>query len=290
MRNAGKRLFFLAIVICVLIILYFLAQKLPILFAAKKEQALTLKKEAITSLVFVEESKRTTVGKLEGKWMVDSFPADEVRIDGIISTVVSLKKDEYASSNSSKYAIFEVDGKRKIEIGGKTLYIGKQYAFGRSYFRVDKDPNVYVSQEDLSNIFSPADFRDLNVHFITKEENVSMVKREEGKKVLVLTKKNNEWHIGDKKAKNDRVDFFINDMATLKGEDIVDQNTVNLAQFPLAFTFTVKEKTEKEASIYKKDKDTYYWKGVGEFIYILPVVSVSTLQKEAVDLLGEDVQ
>lgn len=290
MRNAGKRLFFLAVAIFVLIILYFLVQKLPFLFAAKKEQALTLKKEAVTSLVFVQQDKRTTVGKSGGKWRVNSFPADETRIDGIISTVVSLKKDEYISSNRSKYAIFEVDGKRKIELGGKTLYIGKEYTFGKSYFRVDKDPNVYVSQEDLSSVFVPADFRDLSVHFITKEENVSMVKREEGKKELVLTKKNNEWYIGDKKAKKDRVDFFINDIATLKGEDMAHQDTINLAQFPLTFTVTISEKKEKKAFLYKKDKDTYYWKGAGEYIYILPVISVSTLQKEAVDLLGEDVQ
>jgi gliding motility-associated-like protein len=47
-------------------------------------------------------------------------------------------------------------------------------------------------------------------------------------KKIVLEKKGNDWMLGDKKAQKDNVDFYINQIKTLKATDIIKTDTINV--------------------------------------------------------------
>jgi len=288
MRNLNKRFFTLLWALVLIVALYILIQKTPLLFKKEERVLKSLSKELINRVMLVDDKDKTTVDKKNKSWLINDFPADEERIEKIIEAVLNLKKEEMVSGNKNKYADFEVEGKRKIELAGNTVYIGKTYSYGKSYFRVDSDPNVYLADEDLSAFFYPKDFRDLRPHFINNESKVDKVEEQWKGGLLKLTKKNDQWvTLDNKTAKKDRVDFLINDIKTLKGEDALDKKKIDLSNYPLDLSIIVSEEgKEKKGLFYKIDNEKYYFYQEGSnYIYQIPSAYVASLKKEEKELV-----
>lgn len=287
MRKTTKRLLLLTSSLITLLGLFFLSQKIPQFF--KKEQKFfSINKDLINKLTIYDNEKKTTVIKKNERWFVDDFPADEERVEKIIDTILGLKKGEIVSKNKNKYQNFEVEGKRKIEFNGNTLFVGKNYSFQKSYFRINKDEAVYLANEDLSNLFYPNDFRDLKTKLIDNEDKVNQVSLTWDNQEINLVKKKDQWELkSGKKAKKDRVDFLINDIKTLKGDDILKKEKVDLANYLIDLSIVVKEESkEKKAAIYQIDKEKYYfYQEGGQFVYQIPAVHVASLKKEEKDLV-----
>lgn len=287
MRKTTKRLLLLTSSLITLLGLFFLSQKIPQFF--KKEQKFfSINKDLINKLTIYDNEKKTTVIKKNERWFVDDFPADEERVEKIIDTILGLKKGEIVSKNKNKYQNFEVEGKRKIEFNGNTLFVGKNYSFQKSYFRINKDEAVYLANEDLSNLFYPNDFRDLKTKLIDNEDKVNQVSLTWDNQEINLVKKKDQWELkSGKKAKKDRVDFLINDIKTLKGDDILKKEKVDLANYLIDLSIVVKEESkEKKAAIYQIDKEKYYfYQEGGQFVYQIPAAHVASLKKEEKDLV-----
>lgn len=295
MRNASKRFFKLLVIFLFFVGIFLFIEKIPVLLK-KENKTFSFKKEIIKGLTITQEKEVVTLKNNNKLWLINDFPADKERVDKIIESLLNLKKEEIISGNKNKYKELEVDGKRKIEFGNHIVYIGKTYSYGKSYFRVDNDPNVYLADEDLSAIFYPKDFRDLKVYFVNDENKVDRIEERWGEKFLKLMKKESKWFVTtDAKlsftkaveGKKDRVDFFINDIKTLKGDEIFDKKSVNLSNYQVDLSIIVGEgRKEKKGVFYKKDEEKYYFYQEGSnYIYQIPAAYVASLKKEEKDLV-----
>lgn len=287
MRKTNKRFYWLLLCLAFFITIFISLQKLPLLFKKEPKTFFNLKKETITQLKITDNNDIVNIVKNGNSFMAGDFPADEERIYKIIDSLLQFAKDEFVSTNKNKYADFEVDGRRKIEFDQHVVYIGKNYSYAKSYARVDSDPRVYILNEDLSNVFYPKDFRDLKVYLVNSEEKVDKVDLSWSGKKIVLTKKDNKWLLNNnKEAKKERVDFFLNDLKTLKGDDIFGSEKNDLSKLPVELTVFISEsKKEKKAVFYKKDKEKFYFfKEDSKYIYQIPTAYVASLKKEEKDL------
>jgi hypothetical protein len=288
MRNINKRLLIGVLIFTLLTGVFIFIQKAPNLLYKEEKALVGLNKAAINQLVIVDEKERITVTKKNNRWLIGDFPADQERIEKIIEVSLGLKKKEAVSRNKNKYTDFEVTGKRKIELGKDILYIGKTYAFGRSYFRVEGDSNVYVADEDLSNLLYPKDFRDLKLYFISDENKVDRVEISwEGEKSSLI-KKDGKWLTSaNKTAKKDRVDFLINDIKTLKGDDVFEKKKIDLSSYSVDLSLMVSEAgKDRKGFFYKKNEEKYYFYQEGaNYVYQIPATYVASLKKEEKDLV-----
>ncbi len=298
MKKPTKRFFKVLFVFVLLIGVFSFIQKLPDLFKKDKRIFEILNKESVKQVMIVDGEDKTTTDKKNKQWLINDFPADKERIEKIIETILELKKEEMVSRNKNKYADFEVNGKQKIEFNNHVVYIGKIYSYGKSYFRVDNDPNVYVADEDLSGFFYPKDFRDTRVYFINDENKVNRIEEQWEEKFLKLTKKESKWFVVSEgkpssakatEGKKDRVDFFINDIKTLKGDDAFDKKSVNLSNYQPDLSITVDEGgKEKKGVFYKIDNEKYYFYQEGSnYVYQIPAAYVASLKKEEKDLVQQ---
>jgi len=261
----------------------FLPQKL-------NQPFLLLKKEEITEMLITKD-KTTSLYKKGGLWFTkkdnNEFRADEERINKIIESLINLKKGDTISSNKNKHKDLGID-KQKIEIkmSGKSyvIYIGNSTGLSNNYVRIGDENEVFVSS-GFEEAFTSDDYRDLLVHLINAETKVISIEINFDDKKTVLSKKGNDWKIGDKSAKKDRVDFFLNDLKTLKANDILVKET----NFPTVIptSITIKEGAqEKSIDFYLQDENNYLAKtSVSEFIYQIPAAYVASLKKEEKDFV-----
>ncbi len=243
----------------------------------------------IEKIILKSEEKIAEIFKKENHWYVvrdaDEFAADEKRIENIIENIQSLQKEDIVSNNTTKREEFEI-GKRTIEIKTPkkifTLYIGTDHTSYANYVSANDEDDVFLAS-GFADIFISDDFRDLRVPLIQDEKFVSSITIELDGKKTTLSKKGDDWVIGEKKVKKDRVDFFINDLATLKASDmtknkitrsgnlsidIIEQNVKSTAVF-----FPISEKTY-QAIISNND-----------FTYSIPSPYVESLKKEEKDFI-----
>lgn len=288
MRKRTKRFFTLLFSFILLMGIFVLIKNLPQLFKKEEKVFKGISKNSVKQIIITDDKERVTITKKNHRWVIKDFPADEERVEKIIESLLSLNKEEVISRNKSKYKEFEVEGKRKIEFEKNTIYVGKSYSYNKSYFRVNQDPNVYLADKDLSSLFYPNDFRDLKVYLIIDEAKVEKIEEEWEGKSLRLTKKNNQWHtLTNKTAKKERIDFFLNDIKTLKGDDLFEKRTIDLSAYQPELLLVVKEgEKEKKGFFYQKDREKYYFYQEGSnYVYQIPAAYVSSLKKEEKDLL-----
>lgn len=255
-------------------------------------------KERVTGLKVTKDNQTREIFKKENKWYAkgkeeDEFPGDSDRVSLILDSLSGLDRSETISENKNKYGQFEVDGKKKVEFDldsqkNSTVYIGKQFSISKTYFRIAKDPAVYIASNDLSPIFDPFDFRDLKPHLIDDENEVSFVDVSWDENKLSLTKKDDHWLTSsNKEAKRERVDYFVNDLNTLKGNDIIRRDKVELTALKKELTVVLVEKGKKKTGVfYKKDKNSYYLDILGsKYLLQIPGVYPDSFKKTEVDFL-----
>lgn len=293
MNKTTKRLIKLFIILFFFVVVFILITQKSLLFPQHMEVFPLLKKESIRKVIVSEDKNKSTVEKKNTQWMIGDFLADAVRIDQILDMITTLKKDDIASQNKKKYADFGVDGGKKIEFDTHVIYVGDgKGGTSYHYFRVDTDPIVYRTASDFSSLLTIEDLKDLNTHFINKEDAVEYVNLSWGSTNLESVKKNNEWTVNGKKAFKERVDFFINDIKTLKGDEIFKKETIDFATLPVELSIAIKESGKtKKSIVYRKDAPSkediiyYFYQKDSTFVYKIPSSYVASLKKEEKDMI-----
>jgi hypothetical protein len=251
----------------------------------------TVKIESIKEIELTNENKTINLYKKNGSWLLkkDSteYKADEERINKITAALISLVKDEVVSKNKGRHRELGIINNKIVFKGDKQyrLYIGNVAGIDKNYLRINNETDVFAGS-GLSDIFSPFDYRDLNINFIGDEADVHLFEISYNGNSVSMEKKKNKWFLtGGRQAKKDRVDFFLNDLKTLKANDILPKDTA----FPYYPELTIKVKINNKVSTAEffpvaDGKESYYLKtSTADFIFQLPAVYVSSLKKEGED-------
>jgi len=271
--------------------IFFLKNELPKYLPQKTNQPFSsLKKNQISEIVLTKD-KTTHIYKKDKALYVkkedDEFLADNERINKIIESFINLKKESVVSSNKNKHRELGID-KQKIELKTEekiyVVYIGSTSGLSNNYVRINNEDNAFVA-EGFNDVFTPDDYRDLSVHFVSDEAKITSIEIDSELEKIFLTKEKSDWKIDNKIAKKDRVDFFINDLKTLKAKDIFSKEKV----IPVVKTLSIKIKEvgkEKTIAFYLQDENNYLAKtSISEYIYQIPAAYVASLKKEEKDFL-----
>ena len=289
MKKTKSRLFKLAFLLLTLLFLYilkiqfanFFSQKTPFVFPDLKNQSI--------SHITIIGGKSISLYKKNGLWFVkqkkDEFRADQERINNLINNIINLKKEEIVSTNKTKHQQFGIDKEKisfKINDKDFVVFIGKTTGLNKNYLRVDKQNEVFIG-EGLTDVFYPDDYRDLNVYLVDDENKVVMVKIAYDNKTLVLQNKNDKWYLKDKEIKKEKVSFFINELKTLKADDILPKKTSPSTIAELIINLK-ENRREKTANFYQQDEDNYLLKiSTSELIYQISKNTVDSLKKQEQD-------
>lgn len=275
-----------------LFVSYFLLKDLVLgLFFPKKtvEPFKFLNKNTVTGIQIDSDSKVINLYKKDKIWFVKpstatgETKADQERIDNLIFTLSSLVKENVVSFNKKNHQDLGI-GKNKIVLKTKDknyeLYIGNTTGTDQNYVRIDNENEVFKAS-GFAQVFTPFDYRDLNVNFVSDETAITEISIND----LVLQKKKDQWFIANKQAKTDRVDFFLSDLKNLKAQDILPADT----SLPYSPQLTIKINTNntlQTAYFFTKDKDNYYLKSSSSYnIFQIPTIYVNSLKKEEKDFI-----
>ena len=287
-------LFFITIFIFAFL---FLQEKLNHLITQRQinQPLAKINKNQITKIVFEDENQKTEVYKKNNHWYLKQdnfeFRANEERIKNTIEVLVNLKKEEIISQNKNKYKDFGIDKRRVtfyIDKDKFRVYVGNSANFTHNFVRIEDDDSVFLA-ENVNDIFSNTDWRDLRVNLISnldKIKSIGINYLNEEKK-LILVKDKNGWQVNGKKAKKDRVDFFINDLINLKAEDINYQE--NFYYINPEVTVVINEGNQiNKGDFFTTDTDQEYYllkTNKDNFIYKIKSLYISFLKKEEGDFI-----
>ncbi len=214
-----------------------------------------------------------------------SLPADTDRINTLIDDLAALHEGAVVSTNPQNQKNFGID-KQKIVIKTRqknaTVYIGDTTGMGQNYVRAGGSNVVFIA-DNLNAVFTPFDYRDLTIHVISNENNVNLVEIDTSQNKTILQKKNNGWEVDDKPALRERIDFFINDIKTLKAQNIATSSS-QFATLP-DLVLTTEEKDQKRSvSFYIKSDNIYDAQISGQNVtYEVASPYVAALQKTSKD-------
>lgn len=241
----------------------------------------------VEKIIFKSGEKTTEIFKKENRWYVmhdaDEFSADEKRIGSIIESMRSLQKEDIVSNNKTKREEFEID-KKTIEIKTAkkifTLYVGTNHTSDTNYVSTNDEDDIFLAS-GFADVFMPDDFRDLRVPFVQDEKLISSITVDFDGKKTTLAKKGDAWVIGEKKTKKDRVDFFINDLATLKASDIIKNKTTQSGGLSIEVT----EQNMIKSAVFSPISEKTYQATISnnDFTYSIPSPYIESLKKEEKD-------
>ncbi|KKP29281.1 MAG: hypothetical protein UR15_C0018G0007 [Parcubacteria group bacterium GW2011_GWA2_31_28] len=257
----------------------------------------SIKTTEASAIEITIDNKTTSLYKKQNHWFQkhdkEEYQADENRINKILQNIKDLEKGEIYSTNKNKHREFGIDKQKitvKIPNQNIVIYVGNNAGIDKTYTRIDQSNEVFIST-GLNGIFYPADFRDFAVYFINDESKVTSVEIKYDNFSAVLKKNNNNWTINNKNAKKDRVEFFLNDLSTLKAQDFNQENPKSNPELVIQ----VKENNMiNNAEFFlpgnqdEKDKQIYYLRtSNSNKIFEIPAVYVSSLKKEEKDFIDE---
>lgn len=293
MKKNKKRLFYLLILTLLIAAVFIFKNKFNQLFLPSNKRIFTdLKKEQIKEIEISTNEKTFKTYKKENRWVVKSkneeFNADKEKVNQVIDAFINLEKGEIVSTNKKNFASLGIN-KQKIVLtaAGKkyTVYIGNSFSLEKNYLKIDNQDEVFIAS-NFNTLLTLDDFRDLNIYLVSDEKNIQSIEITLFNNKLMLTKKSSDWEINNQKAKKDRVDYFINDLKTLKANDIFPKDTALPTILP-ELSIKIKENNqEKRAYFIKKDENNYYLQlSDRPTIYQISTAYVSSLKKEEKDFL-----
>ncbi|NMB84147.1 DUF4340 domain-containing protein [Candidatus Roizmanbacteria bacterium] len=244
-------------------------------------------KKNITQIELVGGRDKIPYFLKNGTWYCkknnQTFKANEENVKKIISAFLSLKKDEIVSNNAKKHANFEVNSQKvSIVNDGKTfsVYVGKNVGYDKNYLRLNEENDVFIGG-GFYGVFSDADCRDLKVNLIKNENDITEISLDHNSKKLSLKKQGERWVLNNKEIKKERIDFFINELATLKGNDVFTSNP-ELGNLEKSLVINLKIKNQnKTLGFYRKDNYNYYLKiSESDLVYQISSTYVESLKKE----------
>lgn len=301
MRKNRSRLIFLTIILFISFGLLVAKDRIiKFRFTKPAQPFASIKKGEITQLSLKMYKKGVVLIQKNSQWFVEKdkeeYPANQEEVNKIINNMIAFKKDEVVSKNKdllTNFGLLERSVELKsVEIKTKnkiyTLYLGKDYTFDTLYAKLENENEVYLIK-DFEKGFVEHDYRDLKVKLIENEEKISSISIESSGKPLLLEKKSNEWFLADKKAKRERVDFFINDLKNLMATNIMKDDILkSQLTYPSLTLTAIEGNSKKKAEFTLKDitnKNTYYLKTSSPYLYELPAASVESLHKEQKDFI-----
>lgn len=254
-----------------------------------------IRKEGISEVLLQYDKKETRLYKNKNEWALQKdgveYRADQDLIDSLLNSFVNLQKGEIASNNKNKHVSFGIETK-KISVRSKSqefiVYVGNVAGLNKNYVRINNENEVFVAS-GFTEAFSHEDYRDLRVNLIQNEDRIGEVEISFDYEKLLLAKKNNEWYSNEKKLKKERVDFFLNDLKTLKSTDILKE-TPFLGSPSL--TIKLKENGQQKTAEFflpadrqgQKDANSYFLKtSASEKIFQIDGVYVASLKKQEKD-------
>lgn len=292
-QNSGRLLFLLALIVVLTAVILsrnFLSQ---LFIDQNREQPFKkIDKQNITAIVITSDTKITNLYKKGSLWMLQNngieFQADQGRINIIVDSVINVTKGEVVSNNKNNHEVFGI-GKKKIVLKSRTdsitLYVGSVSGITNNYVRID-DANEVLIVSGFNDMFSPDDYRDLAVHFVENEDNVTQVTIAFNNQVQDFNKKDGQWFSQDIKLKKERMDFFLNDLKTLKASDIFLTEPFENSYPQESLKITVIEKGKnKTATFYVKGNAFILKTSVFETFFQIPDVYVSSLKKQQKDFV-----
>jgi len=292
-KKTFNRLLTLGTILFLLLLFLFSYEKISKLIEETKNISpfKTLKKQDIKKIIFEKENKKYEIYKKNNLWFLKEknieVKADKEKIEKIIEAIIEIKKEEIISKNKNKHQDFGI-GKNKIKIFTQnkqiTIYVGDNSSFNTNYIRINEENEVFLGK-NFDEFLTTNDWRDLKINLIKKEEDVEELTLNYENKTLFLKKQKNEWKINRKKAKKDRVDFFINEIATLKANDILYYE--NFPNINPSLTLQIKEKNQiKKAYFFEKDNENYWLTtSFNSIVYQLSSGYVSSLKKNEDDFI-----
>ena len=293
MKKTKKRLLTIVTILVLTLLFLNFKDKINTYFTPKNQSLYpNFDKNQIQQIDFVQENKTTKVYKKNNHWYLQKdkieYQADEDRIVKVIDSLNSLKIEEIVSTNLKKQQDFGIKtDKLSFQIQGKKydLYIGKSASMATNYLKSGNQNNIFVAS-GFDSVFYPEDLRNLNVRFVNQENDITGATIKFENTNLNLEKKNNNWFINNKKVERERIDYFLNDLKTLKAENILQAKDLDMANSTsdLEIKF-VENKQEKIAKFYKKDKNRYYLIYKGDNVFEIASTYVESLKKQEKDFL-----
>jgi len=292
MRKNPKRLISLILLIFIFVSFFLLKDFVKNKFFPEKvdQPFPTISPNKVSQVIFETNDLKEIAYKKNSEWFIKKenieYQADSQRINQIIINISLIIKSEIISSNKKNHKNLGID-KDKITLKTKdhlyTLYIGQLSGTENNYVRVAEEDDVFTAP-GLTAVFTPFDYRDLNVHLITDENQITEISTGD----IELFKKSGQWLVDDKLAKKDRVDFFLNDLKTLKAIDIFPEDPkLGLTGSGAEFFIVITENNKKTyLQFHKIDADNYYLKTTkNNFLYLIPNVYAASLKKEEKDFI-----
>ncbi len=227
MGKLNKELLSVVVISVLLALFYLLKVYSPFKKDAVNKNLFKFTSNDVYEINIESKDKKIILSRNGQKWYQKDkqmlFPVDNSRVKEIISSMLSFDKENLVSRNQKNYAQFDVNN-NKIVLYDKShkilakIYIGKTFGLNSNYIRVGKD--VFIVN-DVPDIASISDLKDLNPHLINSEDKISKVQIKLPNENISLTKNNKGWYLNGKEVKQERVDFFLNTLKTLKASDIL---------------------------------------------------------------------
>ena len=290
MKKNQQRNFWLGLSTVILLLILIFGNRIILKFKPGSPFLFHFDKKQVVKIKIINGSNTTTLQNKNNLWYIlkkdTEFLADQARIDQILDTLKTLKKEDIISNNKEKQFEFGINN-TSIDLSTKDkswkLYLGKNYSSSQLYVKTNDSEDVFLAS-NLSSILYPEDYRDLNLHLINDENKVTQIELDDNITKLVLLKKKDKWFIGEKEAKKDRVDFLINDLKTLSANDIIKEKQ----QFPEFSDFTITFKTDKQSvlkSYYKDETNSWVLMNSNNVAYVISSIYLNGLKKTEKDLV-----
>lgn len=291
MKKNKKRIFYLLVGLFFVILILLIKNNLQKIFPKKTNRVFyDLNKEKVTEIIIDKNNKIIKIYKKQNQWFLKKnnieYHADEDKINQIINAFSNLEKLEIISTNQKKFKDLGI-GNQKISLVSNDkkyqLFIGFSSSLEKNYLKVNDENEVFIG-EGFYNLLSNDDFRDLKVALIKNEDDVNFIEIDYSEKKLILIRKSQDWYLNEKKVKKEKIDFLINDIATLKANDILLKEN-QIPQILPEIKLKIKEKNkEKQAYFIKKDENNYYLQILEEKnLYLISSFFVSSIKKEEKD-------
>ncbi len=251
---------------------------------------LAVTRQSVTGVQILDAGRETDLYNRKGTWYLKragvEYLADQVRVNALLDAVFSFKKGDVYSTNKKNHRELGIDKQRIVirnDKGAVTVYVGSAYTLSQRYIRFATEDEVYAG-EGFDDAFTSPDYRDLALHLVTNPEQVSRISYESPQRSSLYEKTKNDWQADGVKLAREKMDFFLNDIQSLKAADIEPKSRVQLPD--RAFSLTVQEAGVSRAAVFFAKDETEYFMTVndGPLVYTVKSGLVESLKKTPEDL------
>jgi hypothetical protein len=260
----------------------------------------------VTRIEITRKGGQISLAKKDETWLLQprGYPADSRRIEGILSTVSSLKATALASE-SRDYQRYELDDERKIHVRAwsgdnlkRDFELGKAApSFRHTFIKLKDDHRVFHARDNFRNKFDldAADLQDKTALEVKSEAVASFIIRSgaaesEFKRMQGEDEKAPpEWQLtGGETADRAAVEKLLGAVSNLNHQGFIDGTDKQGFEKPI-YTITLKDEESRTLSIFeKRPADTDKYPAISskvEFPFFLSERQVEQIMQQPADLM-----